>query len=78
MQMNVHAGRLAVFPDAMRFCDDRCQLITGETLTWKTQLSTGNRDFAGGVRGHCCQEVTTMKLWTGLLFSQRDLLWRRT
>ena len=51
MQMNVHAGRLAVFPDAMRFCDDRCQLITGETLTRKTQLSTGNRDFASGVRG---------------------------
>src|SRR5690348_17475243 len=22
------------------------------------------------------QEVTTMKLWTGLLFSVRDLLWR--
>jgi hypothetical protein len=23
MQMNVHAGRLAVFPDAMLFSDDR-------------------------------------------------------
>jgi hypothetical protein len=51
MQMNVHAGRLAVFPDVMLFCDDRCQLITGERPARKTQLSTGNRDFVGGVRG---------------------------
>jgi hypothetical protein len=49
--MNVHAGRLAVFLGVMLFCDDRCQLITGERLTRKTQLSTGNRDFASGVRG---------------------------
>jgi hypothetical protein len=51
MQMNVHAGRLAVFPDAMRFCDDRCQLITGEREARKVQLSTGNGDFRGRVRG---------------------------
>jgi len=33
------------------FCDDRCQLITGEKADRKAQLSTGNRVFAGGVRG---------------------------
>jgi hypothetical protein len=36
---------------AMLFSDDRCQLITGERLTRKTQLSSGNDDFGSGGRG---------------------------
>ena len=41
MQMNVQAGQLNEHLYAMLLSDDRCQLITGERLTWKTQLSAG-------------------------------------
>ena len=75
-QMNVHAGGVAGIY-AMLFPGHACHLITAERRARKGQLSAGIEDSpaepeSGG------QEVTTMKLWTGLLFSLRDLLWRRT
>jgi hypothetical protein len=41
------------------------------------QLSAGIEDSSAEPESGG-REVTTMRLWTGLLFSLRDLLWRRT
>jgi len=55
----------------MLFSDDRCQLITGERLTWKTQLSTVNDDFASGPRGIAVRSNNNEALDGVALFSAR-------
>jgi hypothetical protein len=47
MQMNVQPGRRRWIFRRMSFWSGSCQLITGETLAPKMQLSAGNNDFAG-------------------------------
>jgi hypothetical protein len=70
------AGRAGDFPE--------CWTPGAQMIRWpnelaeKNQLSDGNEDFPGESADDSAQTVTTMKLWTGLLFSVRDLPWRRT
>src|SRR6266481_9270646 len=56
---------------ARLFSDDRCQLITGESLTRKTQLSSGNDDFGSGGRGIASRSNNNEALDGVALFSAR-------